>query len=1151
MAVQFVLGRSGTGKTSYCVRSIADALQEASEQPLLFLVPEQATYQAERAILSDPRVGGYHRLHILSFDRLQLLLLGRHTARPAISRIGREMLVHKVLRDTKDKLRIFGPSALLPGFARQMAGMVSELHHYALVPEDVDDLAGQLQEGEGNRLTALKFADIALIFQRYSQLLEGKFIDPEAQVNAACKAVAGMAFVKGARLWIDGFASFTGAELAILGELLKAVDHAYMAFCVDPARVSSITCRDAKSCVSTAPPPEGLFEPVERTYIDLLRWAAESKIHVTQPIILSKVHRFDACPPLQHVERSIFCPGAAQSKAEGRIRLVSAPNLRSEIQFVARQILTLVRDEGYRYRDIAVVASDLNQYEQYVRAYFDSYGIPFFIDKRKPLNQHPVVELICTALEAVTDGFDHADVFAYLKSDLAAIEPAQIDLLENYCLAFGVDGRDWLGSEPWRFKAADDTDFDEDAINRIRDQVIGPLLTLRKALHLSGDARKTLTAGAFTRSIFDLLDSLHVRERLNEWVEQAREQGDLSAADEHRQFFDTLIDVFDELAEVFTHEEMTAQDYFGILHSAFSQMTLALIPPSLDQVLVGSIERSRHPSLKAIFLLGATQKQFPIPIPATGVLTDEDRAAAETAEFRIAPATAQFLADRQYLAYIAFTRPSEFLCISFPCLDEKGGPVAHSHFIDDLRLLFDDLREEFVGDNLPELHDVRNGAELTELLCTRLGEDAFLPAACNKDRLRELLDAMQLDRDQETIVRPVAAALSYENRASLEPAVAEELFGREIRGSATRLAAFATCPYRHFARYALDLKPRREFKLEPLDLGLFYHGALDSLQRRLSAERETFASIKEDRLVQLLDEQIAKLMEQDVFLSQFVQRSAHNAFVVYSAGEVLRDCVPAIAEMVRAGSFRPRLSEAAFGHVADASSEFSPFELPLPDGRKLVLSGKIDRLDVAEVNGRKAALILDYKRTQSGARFDWSSLYHGLDVQLAIYMLAVYHAGSAYADDIAGALYLPIETPAQRAKLDEFDAERRKFQRKAKGIINGAYCGHLDAGAAGYSDYYGFYVKKDGDPYGQYSRSNALRPAHFTRLLEWSRKNIIRLAADIASGRIECRPYHRGSERGCTFCEFLPVCHFDWQINDYNFLQPMSKDDLIAKLENG
>jgi ATP-dependent helicase/nuclease subunit B len=1145
MAVQFVLGRSGTGKTRFCVRGIADALQEPSEQPLLFLVPEQATYQAERAILSDPRVGGYHRLHILSFDRLQLLLLGRQTARPAISRIGREMLIHRVLRETKDKLRIFGPPALSPGFARQMAGMVSELHRHAMLPEDVDDLVGHLQKGQGNRLTALKFADIALVFHRYSELLEGKFVDPQAQVNAACKAVKQMDFVRGARLWIDGFASFTGGELAIVSELLKAVEHACVAFCVDPARVGTITDHNV------APPAEGLFEPVERTYFDLLRWAAESKIRLGQPIILTQVRRFDACPPLAHVERSIFCPGAPELKAAGSIRLVSAPNIRSEIQFVARQILALVREKGYRYRDIAAVASDLNQYEQYVRAYFEDYGVPFFIDKRRPLNQHPVVELICTALEAVTGGFAHADVFAYLKSDLVPIERSEIDVLENYCVAFGVDGRDWLDGGPWKFKAADDKDFDEEAVNRIRDRAVGPLLALRQALHIGDDARKTLTAGAFTRCIFALLDDLQVREQLTQWVEQAREQGDLTAADEHRQFFDTLVDVFDELVEVFTHEEMTAQDYFGILRSAFSQMTLALIPPSLDQVLVGSIERSRHPNLRAIFLLGATQKQFPVPIPATGVLTDEDRTAAEAAEFHIAPSTAQSLADHQYLAYIAITRPSEFLCISHPCLDEKGGPVARSHFIDDLQMLFDDLHEEFAGDGVPAPGDIRSKPELVELLCSRLGRDVFVPAAREEGRCAGLLDAMRLDGGYATIARRVDAALGYENRACLEPSVAESLFGRELRGSATRLTTFAACPYKYFSRYTLELKPRREFKLEPLDLGLFYHSVLDSLQKRLSAERTGFASVEESRLMQLLHEEIAGVVERDAFTSNFMRRSAHNAFLIHNAGQTLEQCVLAISAMVRAGSFRPRLSEVGFGYVLDARDRLGRFELPLPDGRVLLLGGKIDRLDVAEVDGKKAALILDYKRTQQTARFDWSDFYHGLDVQLAVYMLAVRHAGSAYAENIAGALYIPVETVPERATPADFGGETRRFRHKARGIINGIFCSHLDAGASANSAYYNFYVTKDQQPYGRYNSSNVLMPMHFTRLLDWARESIIRLTTEIASGRIECRPYHCGTERGCTFCDFLPVCHFDWQINDYNVLQPMSKVDLMKKLENG
>ena len=280
---------------------------------------------------------------------------------------------------------------------------------------------------------------------------------------------------------------------------------------------------------------------------------------------------------------------------------------------------------------------------------------------------------------------------------------------------------------------------------------------------------------------------------------------------------------------------MTAQDYFGLLASAFSQMTLAFIPPSLDQVLVGSIERSRHPNLKAIFLLGATQKQFPIPLASSGVLTDEDRDAAEAAEFHIAPSSTQSLTDRQYLAYIAFTRPSKFMCISYPCVDEKGCPVMRSHFIDELQSLFEDVDEEYVADDLLKLERGPEHRGAWRIVVQPAG-----PGRVSADRgVRYRGPRWRAAGDHASgwrvpgPGRAVVSALSYENRAALAPDVAKQLFGHYLRASATRLATFAACPYKHFAKYVLDLKPRREFKLEPLDLGLFYHGVLDSLHKRL------------------------------------------------------------------------------------------------------------------------------------------------------------------------------------------------------------------------------------------------------------------------------------------------------------------------------
>ncbi len=1162
MAVQFILGRSGTGKTACCVRAIVDALREPSEQPLLFLVPEQATYQAERAILSDERICGYHRLHILSFDRLQFLLLGRNTVRPTISRIGRQMVVHKILRDNLDMLQVFGSSALRPGFAREMAATITELHRYARSPEDIEGLleclqagGGRWQAGErtlqppasslqpgpnGYRLSALKFADIALVFRRYAEALRDQFIDPDAQVTSACRAVAKAEFIKGARLWVDGFASFTGGEMALLIELLKAVDQACVALCVDPAD-PGIGVTDSGSATRVR-----LFEPTVRTYREMLERLAEGRVKMLGPVTLRQVHRFADSPALAHMERNIFRMEAGRLKAAGDIRFVATPSLRQEIQFVAREILGLVREKGFRYRDIAVVASDLDGYEQYVRAYFDDYGIPFFIDKRKGLNQHPVVELVCAALQAATGSLAHADIFAWLKTDLVPVDRSAVDTLENYCLAFGVDGRDWASPEPWRFQDPESEEFDEDELNRIRGEAIGPLLELREALCPDGDIEKRLTAGEFTRVIFSFLDRLAVRQTVSGWIDEAHEGRDVTAADEHRQFFDTFVDIFDALVEIFERQEMTAQDYLGLLTSAFSQMTLAFIPPKLDQVLVGMIERSRHPNLKALFLLGATQKQFPAPLASSGVLTDEDRDAAEAAGFQIAPSSMQSLVDRQYLAYIAFTRPSKFLCISYPCVDEKGSPILRSHFVDELQSLFEDVSEEFVSDSLLGLSEVQNASELGELLCSRLGRDALSPEAGAPGELAELLEAMQSGAEYRPMAEQIVCALRYDNRTSLEPGVVRELFGRYLRGSATRLGTFAACPYRHFARYTLDLQPRREFKLEPLDLGRFYHEVLDAFHERLAQDVKDAGTVEDERLVALLREQIAALAAANPFVRNFIRRSAHNAFIISNAGDVLQDCVLEVGRMIRAGSFRPVGAEVGFGDVHNARENLGPFELTLPDGRVFAVDGKIDRLDVAEIDGRRMALVFDYKSTTAAARFDWSELYHGLDMQLALYLLAVRATTRQSVDDVAGAFCMPIQVRPDRAAPGESGTAADRFDRKARGFFNGEYFQHLDPEAGPrWSRLYNFAVTAKDGQYGYYPTSAALTPEHFERVLRFTTAMILALVERMVSGEIDVCPYRLGTRAACTICDYKAVCRFDWQINDYRLLPSAGKLDVV------
>jgi len=1144
MAVQFIFGRSGTGKTSYCINAIIDALLAGGREQLILLVPEQATYQAERAILAHKEISGYNRLNVLSFDRLQFLLLGKNTARPAVSQIGRQMIIHRILRDNEKKLKIFGSSATIPGLSRQMARTIDELHKYAKTPDDIEGLIDDLKKDDRNKLSILKFSDISLILKEYLEFIERDFFDPDVNLVETCRAVSGANFTKDAKLWIDGFAGFTEAEFAILTELLKVVKKAHVALCLDPLGI------DLKNPVPESLDSADLFYPTQQTYVELFDRIKKCKLELAEPVVLKEAVRFSNNPQLAHIEQNLFNNGKQKIQSEQNVHIISAPNVRAEVKFVAMQIMQLVKEKQYRYRDIAVIAPDIDYYQHYIRAYFDDYVIPFFIDKRKPLNQHPIVQLICSAIQTVTGGFSNSDIFSYLKTDLVPIPCYDIDLLENYCIAFGISGGDWLSDKQWQFQGSDSEDFNEQSINNIRIKVIAPLLNLRNNFCPDDNSNGKISPEQFTKAIFDFLDELKVRDTVDRWIQQAKENQDSATIDRHQQFYNKLIDVFDELVEVFAGHTLSVEDFYSIVNSAFSQLTLAFIPPTLDQVLVGSIERSRHPDLKAVFLIGATQKQFPVPVSSDSILSDEDRKAAESAEFSLAATVERTLTERQYLAYIAFTRTSELLYISYPSIDEKASAVLRSQFIGELESLFENLVEEQIETGRINVEKIHNENELVDMLCEQLGKDAISPDINEKETLGNILNDICSNKQLADSGTKIYFAIDYDNQAALDKNIIDCFFEKKINSSATRLGTFSACPYRHFARYILELKKRKEFKFEPLDLGSFYHSALEALIKRINKEKRDFTAIDDSELLQFLSEEIEKIIKGHEFLSKFINRRGYNEFIITSARENLNDCVLALAQMIRAGSFRPKFSEISFGRAKDSSETIGRFELKLPDERVLSLNGKIDRLDFANIDNEKSAIVFDYKRKETS--FSWSELCYGLDMQLPIYMLAVRNAADSETGNIVGAFYIPIEIPSSKTSNSGSSETSDSFNYKAKGIFNGKYFNHIDSTTGtGWSKIYNFRITAKDGQYGNYSISGALKPDDFEKVLDFTEKKIIETAQEVLSGKIDINPYRINQNSPCSYCEYLSVCRFDWQINDYNFLELKNKPDVLENSGGG
>ncbi|GAF82110.1 unnamed protein product, partial [marine sediment metagenome] len=350
---------------------------------------------------------------------------------------------------------------------------------------------------------------------------------------------------------------------------------------------------------------------------------------------------------------------------------------------------------------------------------------------------------------------------------------------------------------------------------------------------------------------------------------------------------------------------------------------------------------------------------------------------------------------------------------------------------------------------------------------------------------------------------------------------------------------------------------------------VFYHNVLDALLKSLNEEKKDFATIENDELLKILNEQIEQVIQSSSFISNFSRHSLHNAYIISSAAEVLGDCVLAIGQMVRAGSFRPSFSEVSFGQprhserkkplaLSEAEGEESretlgQYELALSDNRLLSLNGKIDRLDIAEVDGEKIAIIFDYKRKDMS--FSWSKFYYGLDMQLPLYMLAVRNAVGSKTKfmpsvNVAGAFYMPVEVGPQRATLDEISKKTDTFNYKAKGIFNGRFFQLLDSAASsGWSKFYSFRITSKDEQYGNYSISAALKPDDFEKVLRFTEQKILKLVQEILSGGIDVRPYRLSDKSPCSYCEYNSVCRFDWQINDYNPLVSFGKTEVLEKMD--
>jgi len=1179
MTLRLVMGRAGTGKTRRCLDEIHALLQEKPlGPPLILIVPDQATFNMERELASR---GGGMRAQVYSFRRLAYRVL-RETggaARRPVSELGRRMMLKSILLEQKNELNLLGTLHNRSGFLTSLSEIITEFKTCRVSPRDLAGLPG----AEGKDGLEMKLRDLSLVYNRLSEKLANRLVDPDDYLDLLARQLPAAGFLGHCRVWVDGFISFTPQEWAVLKELLDSADDMVVTLCMD------------REAAQNDLPDHHPFVKPRETYLRMHRLARAEGVQVREDFLKPGTNpRFSGAPELVHLESHFFrYPAQPYRGPVQRISLVAGVNMRAEVEGVARSIRRLLRDEGLRLRQVMVAVRDVDVYFPLLRQALEDYQIPFFIDHGRPVMHHPLVELLRSALEVWQSNWLYDPVFRYLKSGLTRVSREEVDKLENYVLAVGIKGSSWYNEKPWRYVpgrawAAEEMQGETllpelKEINDIRRRAVKELRSAQLKVHDLAPGRPPRLAGRdWAGILLELCLELDVPRRLDRWSRAALETGKPDLAREHRQVWRLVGDLWDEFVEVLGETELTAAEVAAVLDAGLEAVNFSQIPPGPDVVTVGSLERSRPPGdVQALFIPGLSEGTLPANVRKYGVFTERER---EQLSRRLAdnnlellPGTGDQLHREQFLIYRALTRTGGRLWLSYPLGDNEGRALTPSPVIRRVRELFPGLEVRLLPAEPPGDSPGTEFAEHPAGMLPRLPlrwQEATWGRAVHPLWWR----AYNLLLDEGEWREKLALLIDGFTRRNVEPPLGKELglkmWSRErkksrvISGSVSSLETFVQCPFSHFLAYGLGLQERAVYRLAPPDTGQLYHEALRRFVERVSREPgwEQLRGREVQEICAGLVEELAPRLQGSILLSSSRLRQQKERLL-----ERVSDSARALVRQVKAGRFRPAALEVYFGPRGKEPEPgtgtgrqgsfwpelfLPPLELDLGDGISLSLSGRIDRVDLGESNQGLFLSIIDYK--SGPEKLDLARVLAGAQLQLLVYLwVALEHFAKLCCHGEqelvpAGAFYFRVQRPVLSLERPDLPGEELEKEWLKQFKLSGWLVDHgpdfwrlldrsLEPGSS--SLVVPAALKQDGNISGK-QKASVYSPAEFRWFLKALRHLLTRAGKEIARGRVDIAPLKVGQSSACRFCSYGAVCRFDLWLpeNRYRTLNENSRE---------
>ncbi len=1113
MSLRIVYGVSGTGKSSYIFKEISEKVRENRDSNIYIITPEQFSFTAEEKLLSAVGNKAVVNAEVLTFNRMAYRVINSEGGRTKtnLSSSGKAMILYNVLDKQKKKLNFIGKN---DQNIDTVLTQITEFKKHNITPEIMRDNISSIDD----TYLKMKLEDMYKIYDLYNQAIIDNYIDENDLLTILADKLEKTKEFKDAEIYIDEFVGFTTQEYEIIRKLLHICKSITITACTD-------------NISQDKQPDLDIFCNNKITLKKLYDIAKQENIPIENQVKLENRYRFKN-KELVHLEENIYAvPYSKYENTLDNISLFLANNPYSEIEQIAKTITKLVKNNGYKYKEIAIITKNLDTYASLCKAIFNKYEIPVFIDEKQDLNKNILVKFIISLLDIFSKNWSYEAIFSYLKTGLIDIDKDILYDLENYSLRWNIKGSKWYSGE-WSFYS--ETEEQIEKINYAREKIIRPLLNFRNNL------MKVKSVKNITESIYNFLIEQEVDKILIKKINKLQEENMPELAKQYETSWQVIMNVLDEINMVLGEETVNFEKYSNILKVGLRNSGLGAIPGTKDQVIFGDVDRSRSHKVKSVFIIGLNDGVFPGNYKQEGFFNDNDREKLKEEGVELAKGTEEKLYDDNFNIYKAFTTAEEKLYLSYSSSDIDGKAMRASILVNKIKKIFK-IKEE--SDIIERKSEILLKETTFDELLTKLQE--------YKDG--EKIDAVWFNvfnyymRNDRTKLENSLKSLNYTNiPEKIKREEIEKLYGDTLTTSISQLEKYSSCPFSYYLQYGLRLAEKETLKVQPIDTGTFMHEVIDEFFNKIEERKISIKTVEENEANSIIDEIIdekLKLKKNYIFtmLKKYV-------VLIKRLRKAIKLSMKYIINSLKYSDFE------VLGHEIEfkKGKQYDPIEIILDNDKKVEITGKIDRVDIAKLQEGNYIRIIDYK--SSIKNIDLNEVEAGLQLQLLTYVDAVCKKEET---NPAGALYFsliePIIKSSKKLTEEQIEEEIRK-QFKMNGLIlaDVNIVKKMDKNLeSGNSQIIPAYINKEGN---LSDKPNSLNKEQFERLQKYTMKLLKQISENILEGNINIKPYYNIKKKStpCEYCSYKSICNFDNRManNEYNYIPNKEKTDILEEIKN-